>query len=103
MSELASEIQIALSKVGFSNEQIGELSGESRLVQDLGIWGDDFDEFHDLLCELYKCERRIDSKHCPDEFSWMRQPILWIPFLDRKKYLDCEPLTLREIDHIMRE
>lgn len=101
MTKVPEKIAKALLQFGFSAEQIDSFSDSSRLVQDLGIWGDDLDEFHDVLSEIYRTDKTIDAKFWPGEFSWMRQPLLWLPFVSHKKHLKCEPLSLIELDRMM--
>lgn len=101
MNEIPEKIKEALSRFGFSPEKLGKYSGSSRLIYDLGIWGDDLEEFHEVLCEIYGTENKIDEKYWSGEFSWMLQPLLWLPFVSHKKNLACEPLSLNELDRIM--
>ncbi len=101
MADISPKIRTALSEFGFSEDRLTCLSAESLVVQDLGIWGDDFDELYEILSEIYGTKSQIDAKFCPGEFSWMRQPILWLPFVSIKKNISCTPLSLRRLDEIM--
>ena len=101
MTEIPHKIREVLEKFGYSDGKISGLSAETLVVQDLGIWGDDFDELYDLLSQAYGTKNKIDAKYCPNEFSWMRQPMLWLPFISHKKRLKCEPLSLEALDQMM--
>ncbi|MGH1452122.1 MAG: hypothetical protein ACRBBV_03045 [Paracoccaceae bacterium] len=101
MTKIPKNVEEALIRFGFSQKDLGKFSGSSKLIHDIGIWGDDLDEFHDVLCEIYGTENKIDAKYWAGEFSWMRQPLLWLPFVSHKKNLACEPLSLNELDRIM--
>jgi hypothetical protein len=101
MNEIPYKIRDALKKWGYSEAKIDGLSATSLIVQDLGIWGDDFDEFYEVLSETYGTKNKIEARYCPGEFSWMRQVLLWLPFVSHKKNLACEPLSLGELDRIM--
>lgn len=101
MNEIPGKIRQALKEFGYSEAKLAKFSHESFVVQDLGIWGDDFDEFYEVLTRVYGTSNQIEAKYCPAEFSWMKQPFLWLPFVSHKKNLKCEPLSLSDLDRIM--
>jgi hypothetical protein len=101
MNDIPSKIKEALLRFGFSEKDLNKYSGTSKLIHDVGIWGDDLEEFHEVLRDIYGTENKIDAKYWSGKFSWMRQPLLWLPFVSHKKYLKCEPLSLTELDRIM--
>ena len=88
----------SLSLFGWTEKKINKFDGESLLVHDLGIWGDDFDEFYPILTQVYGTDPKIDARFCPPEvsFSWA-----WNPFKPLRKTLKAEPLSLLELDRIM--
>lgn len=84
---------------------------ESRLVHDLGVVGDDWDEFYPILKEAFQSSNLIPERFMPSEVShdaamvsWSRTwPISKSDLLRRwvQNRIRCPPLTLQEIDAIM--
>jgi len=101
MNAVPEKIRLSLKEFGHSEVEAEKFSGNTLVVQDLGIWGDDFDEFYEVLTRVYGTRNQIDARYCPGEFSWMKQPLLWLPFVSHKKHLKCEPLSLSALDRIM--
>lgn len=102
MSKLPKEMQKALLQCEYTLEEIKSFSILSRLVQDVGIWGDDFDDFYEALCEQYGASPFIHARYVPSEFAWMKEWRCWLPCVSVKKYIPCEPLSLGELDDMMR-
>ena len=98
MTDIPEKIRKSLDLFGFSESKISKFQGESLLVQDLGIWGDDFDDLYPILTEVYGTDPKIDEKCAPPENSvW----IAWNPFKPLRKTVKAEPLSLLELDRIM--
>ena len=98
MDEIPEKVRLALEEFGHSEAKLAKFSGGSFVVQDLGRWGDDFDEFYEVLAKVYGRRNQVEARYCPNEFSWMKQPFLWLPFVSQKKHLQCEPLSLKALD-----
>ena len=64
MTEFPEKIRLALEEFGHSESEIAKVSGDSFVVQDLGIWGDDFDEFYEVLVKVYGTSNQIEAKLC---------------------------------------
>ena len=91
----------SLKRFGMDTDRLDAITDESYLVQDLGIWGDDYDDFHEILCDVYDVQFKLPAVYSPSEFSWLKQPLLWLPFLPQKKILKCKPLKLSELERLI--
>lgn len=86
--DVPKEIYLALKEIRISSKKLESLSLSTRVVQDLGIYGDDFDDFYELLAQNYQSSEKFDPIYCPDEFAWTKQLILWLPFVSVKNTLN---------------
>lgn len=102
MSAVPEKIRTALSRVGYSEKKMLEFGSSSLLVQDLGIYGDDFDELYEVLCELYGTRPLFPAEYIPSEFSWMGRLRGWNLLRPIHKTLASRPLSLEKLDLIMR-
>ncbi|MEO1562578.1 MAG: hypothetical protein AAFR98_04015 [Pseudomonadota bacterium] len=72
-----------------------------QIVTDLGIWGDDFDEFYEILSETYGTEFLVPAKCVPTEFAWAGTIKGWLTFTNMKRAVPVASLTVTELDKIM--
>ncbi|TMV14914.1 hypothetical protein [Arenibacterium halophilum] len=100
--DIPSKMIEASRQFGVSSEQMEQLSSNSQVVADLGIWGDDFDEFYHILSQVYDSDHLIPAECIPSEFAWMRTLKGWLPFTNMKDAAAASPLSLAQLDMIMR-
>ncbi|WP_108815596.1 hypothetical protein [Loktanella sp. Alg231-35] len=92
----------ALKRFAVDERLLENLNPKSQIVTDLGIWGDDFCEFYEILSEIYGTEYLIPAECVPSEFAWAGTLKGWLPFSDMKKAVPEASLTVTELDEIMR-
>lgn len=92
----------ALKRFEVDERLLENLNRETQIVTDLGIWGDDFTEFHEILSEVYGTEFLVPAKCVPSEFAWAGTIKGWLPFTDMKRAVPVASLTVTELDKIMR-
>lgn len=87
------------------------IGAHTRIVHDLGILGDDWDDFYSALKEEYGKDFTISAKFMPGEvshdaamvasaqgFMARRIPVIQDWYISR---IRCSPLTLGELDELI--
>lgn len=100
--EVPDNVLRALKRFGVDERLLENLNSKTQIVADLGIWGDDFSEFYEILSEVYGTQFLIPAECVPSEFEWAGTIKGWLPFTDRKKAVPVASLTVVELDEIMR-
>jgi len=95
----------------WESDPLHKVSLDSRLVHDLCISGDDFDDLYPFLTETYSTKHLIPVRFIPPEISHdsycaaMASSQIWRKIgCIREWYrsrIKCEPLTLHELHLIM--
>ena len=101
MEAIPENMKKALKRIGFTDDKISQYSGSSLIVQDLGIWGDDFEEFYTIVCKIYDATPLLEERFIPAEFSWMKHFSGWNIFRPLKKVQKSEPLSIIQLHEIM--
>jgi hypothetical protein len=101
-NEVPDKILQALKRFGLKDSLLETLNSNSQIVTDLGIWGDDFSEFYEILSDIYGTEHLIPAECIPSEFAWAGTLKGWLPFSDMKKAVPVASLSVMELDEIMR-
>ncbi|MGG7566600.1 hypothetical protein ACQ5SO_10625 [Rhodovulum sp. DZ06] len=102
MTPLTPEMLRCLRLYEVPERKIAALGGDSQVVADGGIWGDDFDDFYAILSEVYRSDALIPAECMPGEGERFRIPLIWIPFLARTREAPRTPLSFAEPGAIMR-
>lgn len=100
-SEAPDKILEALRRFFEDDSRIDDVSANTQIVTDLGIFGDDFSEFYEILREVYGTDFLVPYECVPSEFSWMRTLEGWLPFIETKNAVPVASLTVTELDAIM--
>lgn len=100
-SEAPDKILEALRRFFTDDSRIEDISADTQIVTDLGIYGDDFSEFYEILSEVYGTDFLVPAECVPSEFSWMRTLKGWLPFIKTKNTVPVASLTVAELDAIM--
>lgn len=100
--EVPDRILQALKQFTVKDSLLENLTSNSQIVTDLGIWGDDFHEFYEILSEIYGTDHLIPAECIPSEFAWAGTLRGWLPFSDLKKAVPVASLTVTQLDKIMR-
>lgn len=100
-SQAPDKILEALRRFFDDDRRIEDVRADTQIVTDLGIYGDDFSEFHEILSEVYGNDFLVPAECVPSEFSWMRTLKGWLPFIETKNAVPVASLTVAELDAIM--
>lgn len=105
---LSNEIKYALNEIGYNADLIDSRGREkARIVHDLGIYGDDFDDFCRILADDFGIHIKVDGKYIPPEALGFLESLLNFPkeimimFGMMEKFGKVPPLTLGEIDKMI--
>ena len=99
--EAPEKILEALRQFFGNDRRIENVKADTQIVTDLGIYGDDFSEFYEILSEIYGTDFLVPPQCIPGEFSWMRYLRGWLPFVETKRAVPVTSLTVAEMDAIM--
>lgn len=91
----------ALRQFGLNESLMGDLNPRSQIVTDLGIWGDAWDDFYEILSRVYDTDHLIPAEWVPSEFAWARSLKGWLPFTDLKDAVPSASLSVAELDQVM--
>ncbi|WP_159810492.1 hypothetical protein [Litoreibacter roseus] len=91
----------ALRRFWGNDSRIEDVNADTQIVTDLGIYGDDFSEFYEILSETYGTDFLVPAECVPSEFGWMRTLKGWLPFVETKKAIPVASLSVAELDAIM--
>ena len=100
-SKAPEKILEALRQFFGNDGRIEDVKADTQIVTDLGIYGDDFSEFYQILCDVYGSDFRVPAECVPGEFSWMSHLHAWLPFVPLKRAIPVTSLTTVELDAIM--
>ena len=100
-SEVPERVLEALRRFFGDDLRVEDVKANTQIVTDLGIYGDDFSEFCEILSEVYGTEFLVPAECIPGEFSWMRYLRGWLPFVEAKRAVPVTSLTVAELDGIM--
>jgi len=109
VNELSSELCEYLRQCGLSNGNIAKCNGDTRLYQDLNIYGDIAEAYMNVLADRYHVNMagfEFDS-FFPQEFAGknaLARALLWItPFAGTlaRRSGEYEPLTLNMLDQVI--
>ncbi|QJF50296.1 hypothetical protein [Roseobacter ponti] len=92
----------ALKRFGVSENVLASVTSQSQIVSDLGIWGDDWNEFYELLSEVYGTDNLIPHECVPSEFAWQKTLKGWLPWVAQKDAVQTKSLSTFELDCVMR-
>lgn len=100
-SEAPDKILEALRLFFGNDSRIEDVNADTQIVTDLGIYGDDFSEFYEILSEVYGTNFLVPAECVPSEFAWMSTLKGWLPFIETKRAVPVTSLTIAELDAIM--
>lgn len=100
--EIPDKILQALKRFELKDSLLASLNSNSQIVSDLGIWGDDFSDFYEILSDIYGTDHLVPSECMPSEFAWAVTIKGWLPFSDMKKVVPTASLSVTELDEVMR-
>jgi len=100
-SKAPDKILEALRRFFENDSRLEDVNADTQIVADLGIYGDDFSEFYEILSEVYGTDFLVPAECVPSEFGWMRTLKGWLPFIETKTAVPVTSLTVAELDAIM--
>lgn len=98
MSEIPNQLKIALLDFGLTERQIKKVTLQTRVLHDLGIYGDDFDMLYSCISKHSGGTGLVPAEFIPAEFSRSAQ-FYWLWRCLRWKFLapSAPSLTLGEL------
>lgn len=108
-NELSTELREYLKHCGLSDGKLAKCNGDTRLYQDLDIYGDIAEAYMEVLADRYHVDMTDFEfdKFFPPEFAGknaLTRALLWIaPFAGNvaRQRSEYPPLTLSRLDQVI--
>lgn len=104
MPNLPPILWAALRDFGLNEKDLENVTLETRVFHDLGIYGDDFEALYRCLSKQIGGSGKVPENYIPSEFSrpakwyWSWKYLWFKPF-----YSSVPPLTLGELTKLIRQ